>query len=107
METMKNTHFFNVVVLVAFIFLGACTKEKPNPRLESIQHRASEMIQKRTDLEKAIQKAKDEDPARASFLENDLELLKSRLLRLKEEAKSLNGGVELNLEPAAPSSGGH
>ena len=65
------------------------------------------MIQKRTELEKAIQKAKEEDPARASLLENDLELLKSRLLRLKEEAKSLNDGVELNLEPAAASSGGH
>lgn len=104
---MKNTHFFKIVVLGALIFLGGCTKEKPNPRLESIQHRASEMIQKRTELEKAIQKAKEEDPARASFMENDLELLKSRLLRLKEEAKSLNGGVELNLEPAPAPSGGH
>lgn len=104
---MKNTHFFNIVGLIAFVFLGACTKEKPNPRLESIQQRASEMIQKRTELEKAIQKAKEDDPARASFLENDLELLKSRLLRLKEEAKSLNGGMELNLEPATASSGGH
>lgn len=104
---MKNTHFFKIVALITFGFLGACTKETPNPRLESIQHRASEMIQKRTELEKAIQKAKEEDPARASFLESDLELLKSRLLRLKEEAKSLNGGIELNLEPAAASSGGH
>jgi len=89
------------------LFLIACTKEAPNPRLEQIKSQASQLHQKQVELEEAIKKAGETDSGKQTFLSHDLELLKSRILRLKEEAKVLNGGVEVPLGPANASAGGH
>ena len=89
------------------LFLIACTKEAPNPRLEQIKSQASELHHKQVELEEAIKKTGESDSGKQTVLTHDLELLKSRILRLKEEAKVLNGGVEVPLGPANASAGGH
>ncbi|MFM8270641.1 MAG: hypothetical protein ACKN9V_10680 [Pseudomonadota bacterium] len=93
--------------VVIGLILISCTKETPNPRLELIKHQASELHKKQAELEDSIKKAEETDSGRKTFLTHDLELLKSRILRLKEEAKMLNGGVEFPLGPANASAGGH
>ena len=102
---MKNR--FSLWLFLALIQFG-CTEEKPvNPRLEKIKSQALELNQKKIELEESIKKTPEEDAGKRSFLTHDLELLKSRMERLKEEAKILNGGIDVSLEPTPPSSGGH
>lgn len=99
-----NYFFF---FLVMNFVLVACTKETPNPRLEKIKLQAVELQHQKTKLEEDIKKVPEEDAGRRAFLTQDLELLKSRILRLKEEARVLNGGVEIPLDPPAQGGGGH
>ncbi|NBX74934.1 MAG: hypothetical protein EBQ92_00050 [Proteobacteria bacterium] len=96
-----------LLLLFTGLLLVGCTKEAPNPRLEQLKSQASQLHQKQVELEEAIKKAGETDSGKTTFLTHDLELLKSRLLRLKEEAKVLNGGVEVPLGPASASAGGH
>lgn len=93
-------------LILGLVLLG-CTKEAPHPRLEQIKLQATELQKKQAELEETIKKAEQTDPGRKTFLTNDLELLKSRLIRLKEEAKALNGGIEVPMGPANASAGGH
>ena len=95
------------VFFVAFSFFQVgCTKPAENPRLEKIKAQAVELRQQKLQLEENIKKTPEEDSGKRTFLTHDLELLNSRMERLKEEAKILNGGIEVPLEPA-PQSGGH
>ena len=96
-----------ILFLAAGFLLGACTKTSPNSRLERIKSRAAELQHKKTEIETSLKKVGDQDPGKKTFLTQDLEQVESHLLRLKEQAKALNGGVEVPLGPAEASSGGH
>jgi len=94
--------------LVAAVFLfGGCTKEQTDPRLEKLKSQTAELLQKKSEMEKTIKELGEQDPGKKHFLTQDLELLDSRILRLKEQAKALNGGVELPSGGSEHSSGGH
>lgn len=103
---MKRKSLILLTMGMSFLFIS-CTKEAPNPRLERIKSQAGELHRKQTELEAAIKKAGETDSGQTTVLTHDLELLKSRLLRLKEEAKVLNGGIEVPLGPTSASAGGH
>ena len=94
-------------LLISIAFLLSCTKETPNLRLEKIKGQAVELVQQKAKLEEDIKKVPEEDAGKRAFLTQDLELLKSRMLRLQEEAKVLNGGMEIPFEPTAQGGGGH
>ena len=96
-------YYFSLVSLA--LFLTHCSEPENKKPLEHVKAKAAELYAKMASLEGELKSAAS-DEGKQNFIRHDIELLKSRLLRLKEEAKHLNGGVEIPLEPA-PAGGGH
>lgn len=101
---MRKIGYF---LLGLMLLLAGCEKPPENPRLEKIKAQALELHHKKLEIEENIKKTPEEDAGKRGFLVHDLELLKSRMERLKEEARVLNGGIEVHLEPAPQGGGGH
>lgn len=101
---MKQFFYSLNLVLIA-LCLTHCSEPENKKPLEHVKAKAAELYAKMASLEGELKSA-GSDEGKQNFIRHDIELLKSRLLRLKEEAKHLNGGVELPLEPA-PAGGGH
>jgi len=99
--------FHRVPVFVSLILMR-CTAEKANPEVEAVNRQFQKAIERHKDLEAQIKKVGEADPGKAGFLTQDLELLKSRILVIKETGKVLNGGNDLFPEKAAAAGGsGH
>jgi len=99
--------FRRVAVLFSLVLMS-CTAEKANPEIEALTRQFQRAIESQKDLEAKIKKLGDADPGKAGFLTQDLELLKSRILVIKERGKVLNGGKDLFSEKTATAGGsGH
>ncbi|NBX91741.1 MAG: hypothetical protein EBQ85_00745 [Proteobacteria bacterium] len=99
---------FFLCILVGSPFWVSCHSKSPEEeKIEALKVKAAQFFQEMAKLEAELKKA-GSDEGKQNFLQHDIEMMKSRILRLKEEAKSLNGGKEISLEPPpAEGGGGH
>jgi len=97
-----------LLIFLGFIFLNTSCEKKENPGLTRIKAKAVELAQKQKELEESLKKLGDTDFGKKNLLEHELELLKSRMLRLEEEAKTFTGGNPVPLFPnQSQASSGH
>lgn len=98
--------FWLFFLVLNLLFIGC--QQKEDPRLTRIKAKAGEFAQKQKELQDSLQKLGETDFGKKNLLEHELELLKSRMLRLEEEAKVLAGGETVPLFPSqSQASGGH
>lgn len=96
--------FRRAAVLFSLILMS-CTAEKANPEIEALTRQFQKAIESQKDLEAKIKQLGDADPGKAGFLNQDLELLKSRILVIKERGKLLNDGKDSFPEKATETGG--
>jgi len=98
--------FLLILMLTVFGVLS-CTSDKKNPELVALTKQFQEALEKQKNLEEEIKKLGESDPGRTQFLTQDLELLKSRILGMRERGKTLNEGKDLFPDPAASAGSQH
>ena len=112
---MEQVEPMNKNLLSSFIFfflilsfLNTGCNKKEDSGLTRIKTKAIEFSQKQKELEDSIKKLGDSDFGKKNLLEHELELLKSRMVRLEEEAKAFSGGEPVSLFPSqSQASSGH
>lgn len=92
-------NFPKKLVLIPFLALVfGCTKKAELPaKVKELQEKGIELLERSEKLEAEIKNTVS-DEGKQNLLRHELELNKSRVLRLKEQLKAANGGVELPVE---------